>query len=110
MLTVLRTAEEPLSPHAVSAELTTHDRLAYNTILTVLRRLHDKGLIDRRKEGRAYAYSPRSAKAEDVAREMRDLLDRTTARAETLAAFAGALGEDDAAVLRAALRRKRRGP
>jgi predicted transcriptional regulator len=34
-------------------------RLAYTTLMTTLDRLHKKGLLDRRKEGRAFLYSPR---------------------------------------------------
>ena len=35
------------------------ERLAYTTLMTTLDRLHKKGLLDRRKEGRAFFYSPR---------------------------------------------------
>jgi len=31
---------------------------AYTTVMTVLARLADKGLLTRRKDGRTYAYSP----------------------------------------------------
>lgn len=33
-------------------------RLAYTTVMTVMKRLMDKGLLVRRKEGRAYLYTP----------------------------------------------------
>jgi predicted transcriptional regulator len=54
-----------------------HDRmgseqgLAYTTIATVLDRLHDKGLVHRRREGRAFVFSAAVA---------RDALDRARAR------------------------------
>jgi predicted transcriptional regulator len=35
------------------------DRLAYTTVMTVLARLHEKGLLDRVKAGRGYDYTPR---------------------------------------------------
>jgi len=35
------------------------ERLAYTTLMTTLNRLHKKGLLERRKEGRAFFYSPR---------------------------------------------------
>lgn len=38
--------------------------LAYTTVLTVLSRLHDKGLVERRKDGRAHVYSAASPQAE----------------------------------------------
>jgi predicted transcriptional regulator len=34
------------------------DRRAYTTVMTVLNRLVDKGLLGRRKEGRLFAYEP----------------------------------------------------
>ena len=34
-------------------------RAAYTTLMTTLDRLHKKGLLDRRKEGRAFYYRPR---------------------------------------------------
>jgi predicted transcriptional regulator len=36
-----------------------NERLAYTTLMTTLDRLHKKGLLDRRKQGRAFFYSPR---------------------------------------------------
>jgi predicted transcriptional regulator len=35
------------------------ERMAYTTLMTTLDRLHKKGLLDRRKDGRAFLYSPR---------------------------------------------------
>jgi predicted transcriptional regulator len=34
-------------------------RVAYTTVMTTLDRLYKKGFLDRRKEGRAFLYSPR---------------------------------------------------
>ncbi|HEV3040829.1 MAG TPA: BlaI/MecI/CopY family transcriptional regulator [Candidatus Angelobacter sp.] len=39
-------------------------RLAYTTIMTTLDRLYKKGLLDRRKVGRAYYYAPRFTQEE----------------------------------------------
>jgi predicted transcriptional regulator len=35
------------------------ERIAYTTLMTTLDRLHKKGLLNRRKTGRAFLYSPR---------------------------------------------------
>lgn len=35
------------------------ERVAYTTVMTTLDRLYKKGFLDRRKEGRAFFYSPR---------------------------------------------------
>jgi len=44
--------------------------LAYKTVLTVLGRLHAKGLLDREQAGRAHAYTPRRGLAEEAAEQM----------------------------------------
>jgi predicted transcriptional regulator len=38
--------------------------LAYTTLMTTLDRLHRKGVLDRRKAGRAYVYTPRWSREE----------------------------------------------
>lgn len=49
----------------VQAELAREgEELAYTTVMTVLSRLHDKGAIRRRREGRRFVYS--SARGSDV--------------------------------------------
>jgi len=50
---------------ALSAERS----IAYNTIMTVMTRLAQKGILKRQKEGRAYLYFPAATKSE-VARGM----------------------------------------
>lgn len=40
------------------------ERMAYTTLMTTLDRLHKKGLLDRRKDGRAFLYLPRISKQE----------------------------------------------
>ena len=49
--------------------------LAYTTVLTVLSRLHDKGLVERRKEGRSHLYSAAAAR-EDVSAPIVDSMVR----------------------------------
>jgi len=43
--------------------------IAYNTVMTVMSRLAQKGILYRQKQGRAYVYSPTTTKAE-VAKSM----------------------------------------
>lgn len=38
----------------------TRKQLAYNTVMSVMARLERKGILERRREGRAYVYWPRS--------------------------------------------------
>jgi BlaI family transcriptional regulator, penicillinase repressor len=53
--------------------------LAYTTVMTVLDRMATKGVVDRRKQGRAYRYSPAldvdSARQEAVSRILRNLFE-----------------------------------
>lgn len=58
VLEALSRAEEPLSVRGVQARLKRQAELAYTTVLTVLDRLHEKGLVRRQKQGRAFYYEP----------------------------------------------------
>jgi predicted transcriptional regulator len=49
-------------------------RLAYNTIQTVLNRLHDRGLLNRERRGKAFVYRAAYAESELVARSIGDRL------------------------------------
>ena len=70
-------------------------QLAYTTVMTILVRLHEKGLVARTKEGRHYRYAASvdesSLKAEVGRRELRRLIDRYGAA--SVAGFAAELGE-----------------
>jgi predicted transcriptional regulator len=46
------------------------DDLAYTTVMTVLSRLHRKEFVERRQQGRAWAYRPRLSQADHVAHTM----------------------------------------
>jgi predicted transcriptional regulator len=79
-------------------------RLAYTTLMTTLDRLHKKGLLERRKEGRAFFYSPRFSPDEferSVAREViNKLLGRGPDGVEPiLACIVDAVSEHDRALL-----------
>lgn len=56
------------------------DELAYTTIMTVLSRLHEKGILDRERQGRGYQYRPRYTEEELVRQysrvEVQRLVDR----------------------------------
>ena len=49
-------------------------RLAYTTVMTTLDRLYKKGLLERRKIGKAYFYSPRLTEPEYEARLAQHLI------------------------------------
>lgn len=48
--------------------------VAYNTVLTLLRILTDKGYVAPRKEGRAFIYAPLVSRAEARSRALKQLL------------------------------------
>ena len=90
--------------------------LAYTTVMTTLDRLYKKGLLDRRKEERAFFYSPRFSRAEWERRRAGELvagfLANPSATGELLVScFVEAVGERDQALLdklEGAIRKKRK--
>src|SRR3977135_172661 len=56
----LRAAGTPLSPGQVRERLTARqlEELSYSTVVTIVSRLHAKGLLERERTGRAFAYRP----------------------------------------------------
>lgn len=74
--------------------------LAYTTVVTVLSRLHDKGLLDRLKQGRSFAYVAVTDEARLTAQRLRTVLERGPDREAVLAHFVGDLSPSDAALLR----------
>jgi len=72
--------------------------LAYTTVLTILSRLHVKGLVERERAGRAFAYRPAIDPAELAARQMRSALSLGD-HAAVLQRFVEGLSDDDERLL-----------
>lgn len=51
------------------------EQIAYTTVMTTLDRLHKKGLLSRRKSGRAFLYSPRVSREEMEQGVAKDVID-----------------------------------
>lgn len=68
----------------VRAELNSHrsarDALAYTTVMTVLVRLHEKGILDRAKKGRVYLYVAALPEDELVEQMGRQEIDQLLSR------------------------------
>ncbi|MFB6262883.1 MAG: BlaI/MecI/CopY family transcriptional regulator [Bradymonadaceae bacterium] len=83
-------------------EVLEQDReIAYTTVMTTVKRLFDKGLFDRRKDGRRYLYSPKLDRDEfhaQVAVEVMQSLPESGRRA-AVSALVGDLEEVDAETL-----------
>ena len=97
VLAALWAASGPMTPAMVQEALPRD--LAYTTVMTVLHRLHTKGIVDRRRSGRAYAYQPVIDSAELAARQMRSALDRGENHAAVLQRFIAGLSTEDERVL-----------
>jgi len=83
---------------------TLNRRLAYTTVMTTLDRLFKKGLLGRRKEDRAFVYSPRFTQPEWQRRRAGELVAGFLAgpqpsRDLLLSCFLEAVGEQDAPLL-----------
>jgi predicted transcriptional regulator len=76
--------------------------LAYTTVMTTLDRLYKKGLLGRRRRGRAFLYAPRTSREAHAASAVRSwlarLLPRTPAR-PLLASFVDTVSEHDRELL-----------
>ena len=72
-------------------------RVAYTTIQTVMNRLLDRGLLERKRRGKAFVYRPRYSESEYVARSMRERLARASAdaRRPALLSLVEGLGQDE---------------
>ena len=77
------------------------ERAAYTTLMTTLDRLYKKGLLERRKEGRAFLYGPRVSREEFEKGVAKDMIDGLLGhRAEpVLACIVEAVSERDRALL-----------
>ncbi|SER87263.1 Predicted transcriptional regulator [Streptomyces sp. yr375] len=98
VMAALWAADAPLTPGQVQVELAAD--LARTTVTTTLSRLYDKGVVDRRPQGRGYAYHPVQDAQGLTARRMHTELDRDADRETVLARFVAQLDPDDEQLLR----------
>ncbi len=79
-------------------------RIAYTTLMTTLHRLYRKGMLNRRKSGRAYFYSTRVTRLEFEQGMAKDLIEGMIGRANDdveplLACIVDTVTEQDRALL-----------
>ena len=98
VLAVLQAAGTALPPGEVRERL--GGGLAYTTVVTILSRLHAKGVLERRKKGRAYVYEPVADEPGLTAIAMTRMLDTEADRETVLARFVSGLSETDEELLR----------
>jgi predicted transcriptional regulator len=97
VLVALSDSSDPMTAAAVRAVL--GDTLAYTTVMTVLSRLAEKGLVTQERRGRAHVYAAIRDHAEITAQRMRRLLEAGDDRAAVLARFVGTLSDADEQLL-----------
>jgi predicted transcriptional regulator len=101
VLAVLRAAGTPLTPGQVRERLDARQRgeLAYSTVVTIMSRLHAKGLLARERAGRGFAYTPVDD-ASLAAGQMSRALDGGADHDAVLTRFVSGLSGRDARLLR----------
>ena len=100
-LAVLQASGSALTPGEVLDRL--GGGLAYTTVVTILSRLHAKGVLTRLRSGRAYSYAPVADEPGLAARRMRGVLDAEADRETVLARFVSELSLEDEHLLRRVL-------
>lgn len=102
--TLLLDAGEPLTAGEVRERL--HERapgeaaLAHTTVVTILGRLHSKGLLTRSPDGRAHRYAPATTPEGVAATRMHQALADEGDHEAVLASFVSGLSGTDEALLR----------
>lgn len=86
-------ATEPVSVRDIVSKLKGRRR-AYTTVMTVLARLHEKGLVERVLSGRAYLYRAAGTPAEIAARRIQELVSGSDDPKAVLAHFVDGLASD----------------
>lgn len=103
VLEVLWAAQQPMGAADVRSAL--GNELAYSTVLTILARLHRKGMVGRQRQGRAHAYRSLVAEVDVVRDQLRRILHRASSRMVALHGIVASLEPHDTEVLRQILER-----
>ncbi|WP_327120688.1 BlaI/MecI/CopY family transcriptional regulator [Streptomyces sp. NBC_01341] len=98
VLAELRRAPHPVNAGWVQERL--GGGLAYTTVITILTRLHVKGVVERERSGRSFAWTATADESGLAALRMRKVLDAEADREAVLASFVTALPPGDERLLR----------
>ena len=108
VMNVLWDAGEWLTPREVQESLAGSHPVAYTTVTTILVRLWDKGRVERRREGRGFAYEPVATRDSYAAGRMHEMFDSSQDRSAALSHFVQSLTATDRARLRRVMQRRTR--
>tara|TARA_R100000935_G_scaffold41138_1_gene62747 strand:+ start:129 stop:479 length:351 start_codon:yes stop_codon:yes gene_type:complete len=75
VMSILWNTDDWLTPRDVLARLESDPPVVYSTVMTILRRLWKKGVVDRRTVGKAFAYHPMKGEGEQTAERMTGILE-----------------------------------
>ena len=96
VMTAIWDAAEPVTVRHVMEEVgrqSSSSPPAYTTIMTVMERLLEKGLLARANSGRAHLYAPTKSREQHAAALMAEALGTSPNRATALQFFAAELSE-----------------
>lgn len=85
--------------------------IAYTTVMTTLSRLHEKGLLDRVRDGKRYLYSARLTREAFLESTAREVLDRAVEPQQAMAMLVEKVSEsssEDLDELEALIRERRK--
>ena len=97
ILAIVRAADGPLTPGQVRERLAAG--LSYSTVVTIVSRLHAKGLLARQRAGRGFTYTPVDD-ASVAASRMSQVLGSENDHDAVLSQFVSGLSSRDARLLR----------
>ena len=80
-----------MTPRQVLERLDLDPPVVYSTVMTILRRLWKKGVVNRQRSGKAFAYRPVKGEGEQTAARMTELLEATDDPEAALTHFLAAL-------------------
>lgn len=101
-------APEPMTVRRVMESMAPDRPLAYTTVQTVMDRLARKGLLLRRAQGKANAYSPARSREDHTAAVMQQVLHGVADTEAALLHFVELMDDQQEQALRAALSRRKR--
>lgn len=98
ILAALHAETRSLTPSEIADRLVAPP--AHTTVATTVARLHDRGVLERTRQGRSYTYAPVADEAGMTAIEMHRLMERRGDPASVLARFVDELSDEDEDILR----------
>ena len=100
IMEILWDSEQWMTPREVREVLAEDTNLAYTTVMTVLARLWKKGLLERQRDGNAFAYHTVESREAWTARRMAEMLDGGGNRSRALTHFVQTMTDEERGQLR----------